>query len=92
MAIGPLKAECDRIVQAALGRQATIVRPTYIVGPGDDSDRFTYWVERMARGGDPIRDDLGELLARVVHHYDGQSCDEASLALDPPYTMPRPLA
>ncbi len=25
--------------------------------------------------------DLGELLAKVVHHYDGQSCDEASLAL-----------
>jgi 2'-hydroxyisoflavone reductase len=51
---GPLKAECDRIVQAALGKQATIVRPTYIVGPGDDSDRFTYWVERMARGGDVL--------------------------------------
>ena len=27
------------------------------------------------------RTDLGELLATVVHHYDGQSCDEASLAL-----------
>jgi 2'-hydroxyisoflavone reductase len=51
---GPLKAECDRIVQAALGTQATIVRPTYIVGPGDDSDRFTYWVERVARGGEVL--------------------------------------
>ena len=48
---GPLKAECDRIVQSALGSQATIVRPTYIVGPGDDTDRFTYWVERVSRGG-----------------------------------------
>src|SRR5262249_51168372 len=28
-----------------------------------------------------MRADLGELLAKVVHHYDGQSCDEASLAL-----------
>jgi 2'-hydroxyisoflavone reductase len=51
---GPLKAECDRIVQAALGNQATIVRPIYIVGPGDETDRFTYWVERMARGGDVL--------------------------------------
>jgi 2'-hydroxyisoflavone reductase len=51
---GPLKAECDRIVQAALGKQATIVRPTYIVGPNDDTDRFTYWVERVARGGDVL--------------------------------------
>ena len=51
---GPLKAECDRIVQSMLGKQATIVRPTYIVGPGDDTDRFTYWVERMARGGEVL--------------------------------------
>lgn len=28
-----------------------------------------------------MRSDLGELLSTVVHHYDGQSCDEASLAL-----------
>jgi len=51
---GALKAECDRIVQAALGNRATIVRPTYIVGPGDDTDRFTYWVERVARGGEVL--------------------------------------
>jgi 2'-hydroxyisoflavone reductase len=51
---GGLKAECDRIVQAALGQQATIVRPTYLVGPGDDTDRFTYWVERVARGGEVL--------------------------------------
>lgn len=51
---GPLKAECDRIVQAALGEQATIVRPTYIVGPGDTTDRFTYWVDRFHRGGDIV--------------------------------------
>ena len=51
---GPLKAECDRIVQAELGARATIVRPTYIVGPGDHTDRFTYWVERMARGGEVL--------------------------------------
>ncbi|HET9693064.1 MAG TPA: NAD-dependent epimerase/dehydratase family protein [Steroidobacteraceae bacterium] len=51
---GALKAECDRIVQAQLGRRATIVRPTYIVGPGDDTDRFTYWIERAARGGEAL--------------------------------------
>jgi 2'-hydroxyisoflavone reductase len=51
---GPQKAECDRIVQELLGKAATIVRPTYIVGPGDDTDRFTYWVDRLARGGDVL--------------------------------------
>jgi asparagine synthase (glutamine-hydrolysing) len=28
-----------------------------------------------------MRSDLGELLVQVIHHYDGQSCDEASLGL-----------
>ncbi len=51
---GPLKAECDRIVQEIYGDEATIVRPTYIVGPGDHTDRFTYWVERFQRGGDVL--------------------------------------
>ncbi|MEM9530508.1 MAG: NAD-dependent epimerase/dehydratase family protein [Pseudomonadota bacterium] len=51
---GPLKAECDRIVLEHGGDQATIVRPTYIVGPGDHTDRFTYWVERVMRGGDVL--------------------------------------
>jgi 2'-hydroxyisoflavone reductase len=51
---GPLKAECDRIVQEVCGDKATIVRPTYVVGPGDSTDRFTYWVERLHRGGDVV--------------------------------------
>ena len=51
---GPLKAECDLIVQEIFGDTATIVRPTVIVGPGDSTDRFTYWVERFHRGGDIV--------------------------------------
>lgn len=51
---GPLKAECERQLLAVLGDDATIVRPTYIVGPGDTTDRFTYWVERLHRGGDVV--------------------------------------
>jgi 2'-hydroxyisoflavone reductase len=37
-----------------LGQQGTIVRPTYIIGPGDETDRFTYWIERIARGGEVL--------------------------------------
>src|SRR5262249_31928704 len=29
-------------------------RPNYIVGPGDTSDRFTYWPVRIARGGEVL--------------------------------------
>jgi nucleoside-diphosphate-sugar epimerase len=47
-------------VQEAFGNRALVVRPTYIVGPGDTSDRFPYWPVRLARGGEvlaPGRDD-----------------------------------
>jgi 2'-hydroxyisoflavone reductase len=51
---GPLKAECDRIVRSVLGDTCTVVRPTYVVGPGDHTDRFTYYVDRVHRGGDVL--------------------------------------
>lgn len=51
---GPLKAECDRIVRDVLADTVTVVRPAYILGPGDTTDRFTYWVERINRGGDVL--------------------------------------
>lgn len=51
---GPLKAECDRVAREILGERCTVVRPTYVVGPGDVTDRFTYWVERVHRGGDVL--------------------------------------
>ena len=48
---GPLKAECERIVQDAFGERALVVRPGLIVGPHDPTDRFTYWPRRVAQGG-----------------------------------------
>ena len=48
---GEMKAEGDRIVREIFGSAAIVVRPTYAVGPGDETDRFTYWVARAAEGG-----------------------------------------
>jgi 2'-hydroxyisoflavone reductase len=48
---GPLKARCERVVQDVFGERAFIVRPGLMVGPGDYTDRFTAWVDRIARGG-----------------------------------------
>ncbi len=49
---GPLEAACEEAALEAFGAgQVAIVRPTYVVGPYDSSYRFTYWVERVARGG-----------------------------------------
>lgn len=48
---GPLKALCEQTVEEILPGRALIVRPGLIVGPYDYSDRFTYWVRRVADGG-----------------------------------------
>lgn len=51
---GRLKVLCERIVEQAFPRRSLIVRPCIIVGPWDYSGRFSYWVERMAAGGDVL--------------------------------------
>lgn len=51
---GALKVLCEEVVEKAYGKRANIIRPTYIAGPGDFSDRFTYWPFRVAQGGDMI--------------------------------------
>src|SRR4051794_37178304 len=49
---GPLKALCEKAAAAAMPGRVTVIRPGLIVGPNDNSDRFTYWPARAARGGD----------------------------------------
>ncbi len=49
---GGLKAACEQIVEQTFGARQAVIRPTYIVGPGDHTDRFTYWPWRVARGGE----------------------------------------
>jgi 2'-hydroxyisoflavone reductase len=49
---GPLKALCEAAAERVLPGRTTIVRPGLIVGPDDNTDRFTYWPARAARGGD----------------------------------------
>lgn len=51
---GPLKALCEREALAAFGARAAIVRPGLIVGPHDPTDRFTWWLRRLARGGETL--------------------------------------
>lgn len=51
---GGLKVICEKTVQQAFGKNSAIIRPTYIVGPGDPTDRFTYWPVRVAKGGEML--------------------------------------
>lgn len=59
-AYGGLKALCEAGVEAALPGRALVVRPGLIVGPHDSTDRFTYWVRRVARGGEVLAPGAGE--------------------------------
>lgn len=76
-----LKAAAEAETRRHFGESATIVRPGLIVGPGDDTDRFTYWPLRLARGGevlcpgdgrDPVKfidaRDLGEWMIRLAEN------------------------
>ena len=67
---GPLKAACDLLVQKELGDQATIVRPTYVVGPGDHTDRFTYWVSSVMSGGEVLAPGAPDVTAQWVDAQD----------------------
>lgn len=51
---GVMKALSEREVKRAFGERAIVVRPNYIVGPGDTTDRFSYWPVRIARGGEVL--------------------------------------
>jgi 2'-hydroxyisoflavone reductase len=51
---GPLKALSEAETEKWFPGKALIIRPGLIVGPGDESDRFTYWPVRVARGGEVL--------------------------------------
>lgn len=52
---GPMKALCEQRAAEAFGAgRLTVFRPTYICGPGDPTDRYTYWPVRSARGGEML--------------------------------------
>lgn len=75
---GPLKAASEDEAHKQFAGMTTVIRPGLIVGPGDETDRFTYWPVRLARGGrvlvppraDPVKfvdaRDLAEWTIRVT--------------------------
>ncbi len=51
---GLAKAESEKVVHKYFPGRTLIVRPPLIVGPGDLTDRFTYWPVRLERGGEVL--------------------------------------
>ena len=78
---GPLKALSEQEAEEHFPGKTLIIRPGLIVGPGDETDRFTYWPVRIDRGGevlapgdpaDPVQfidaRDLAEWTIRMVEN------------------------
>ncbi|WP_019587960.1 SDR family oxidoreductase [Deinococcus apachensis] len=63
---GPLKVTCERIVQEVFGERATILRPQIVAGPYDPTGRYTYWIDRVAAGGDFLAPGNGSDFVQVI--------------------------
>ncbi len=63
---GPLKALCEQAVEAAMPGRVANVRPGLIVGPGDRTDRFSWWPYRIGQGGETLAPGFGENPIQVI--------------------------
>jgi nucleoside-diphosphate-sugar epimerase len=63
---GALKVLSERAAEKYFPGKATIVRPGLIVGPGDQTDRFTHWPVRIARGGEVLAPGDGKDPVQII--------------------------
>src|SRR5512133_1631884 len=63
---GALKALSEQAAEKAMPGRVAAVRPGLIVGPGDPTDRFTYWPVRLDRGGDVLAPGDGRDPVQVI--------------------------
>ncbi|HET6695375.1 MAG TPA: NAD-dependent epimerase/dehydratase family protein [Gaiellaceae bacterium] len=67
---GGLKVLCERELGRALPGRSLAARAGLIVGPYDSSGRFTYWVHRIARGGDVLAPEPRDQPVQLIHGRD----------------------
>ncbi|CAM3060158.1 SDR family oxidoreductase [Paenibacillus sediminis] len=78
---GPLKYLCEQAAEEVMPNKTLSIRAGLIVGPNDYSDRFSYWVQRVAKGGEVLTPgnpnkqiqfidvrDLSEWLIRMIEN------------------------
>jgi 2'-hydroxyisoflavone reductase len=63
---GGLKVLCEREAEKAFPGRTTVLRPGLIVGPGDTTDRWTYWPVRIDRGGEVMAPGDPTFLVRYI--------------------------
>ena len=93
---GPLKVLCENAVTDTYKERGTVVRLHVVAGPGDPTDRFTYWPVRIDHGGEIIAPgsqstpvqfidvrDLAEFMMELLERDIGGTYNAAGPALDP---------
>ncbi len=93
---GPLKILCENAVTDTFRERGTVFRLHVVAGPGDTTDRFTYWPVRIDRGGEIIAPgspdtpvqyidvrDLAEFMILALERDTGGTFNVAGPALDP---------
>jgi 2'-hydroxyisoflavone reductase len=63
---GPLKVRSEQEARSQFKDITTVIRPGLIVGPGDETDRFTYWPVRLSRGGEVLAPGDGTDPAQII--------------------------
>jgi len=63
---GPLKVLCEKTIDEVMNGRSLHIRAGLIVGPNDQSDRFSYWPYRVAQGGEMLAPDNPNSLVQFV--------------------------
>jgi nucleoside-diphosphate-sugar epimerase len=89
---GPIKAEAERILGAAVGDRFLTARAGLIIGPHDPIHRLGWWLERIARGGRVVvPDGLDQPIAAVdARDLGGWLVEAAELGLSGPVNATGP--
>ena len=75
---GGLKALCEQAAEEIMPNRVLMLRPGLIVGPYDYTDRFTYWVVRVASGGEVLAPGRPE---RFIQFIDARDLAEWTISM-----------
>lgn len=75
---GGLKVLCEVQAEKYMPGKTLTIRPTYVVGPHDHTDRFTYWLTRTAKGGEMLAPGSPDENLRII---DGRDLAEWTIRL-----------
>ena len=86
---GALKRACERVLEVELPGRALLIRAGILAGAWDPTDRFTYWIRRLARGGDVLAPAPPEALTQYIDVRDSGALDRSRGATRPHRSVQR---